>query len=154
MTRNRKTRQEMLAYRLAQVEKLQAQINNTYKDESENAVLKSLKARLRKTSTVLRAQRILLDGTEVRSSIADKIVHTRTRLEGQIQAQVNAEALIVSLPFDVETLEAAIAACETGDDVEFPANLTRLPGDVEVAEMSDEEHEAAFIANQEANPED
>ena len=149
--RNRKTREEMLAFRLAQVEKLQAQIDGSFQDESENAVLRSLNKRLRKTQTALRAAGITLNGTEVRSPIADKIAGTEKRLAAQVETMKNAEAYVASLPFDVERLEALIAASEQGDDVEFPKDLTNL-GDEQ--ERTDEEHEAAFIATEEANPED
>lgn len=150
MTRNRKTREEMLAFRLAQAEKLRAQIEGSYQDESENAVLKSLKARLRKTNTELRAARITIDGTDVRSSIADKILKTRERLASQIETMEHAEAFVASLPFDVERLEALVAACETGEEVEFPSDLTRLSSD---QNRTDEEHEATYIANEEVTEE-
>jgi len=144
--RNRKTREEMLAHRLAQVEKLQAQIEGSYQDESENAVLKSLKKRLRRTNTVLKAADITINGSGVRSSIADKILGTRKRLDSQIQTAENAEQFMASLPFDVERLEALIAASETGEDVEMPSDLTRLD---DAEDRTDEEHEAAFIAREE-----
>jgi len=143
--RNRKTREEMLAHRLAQVEKLQAQIEGSYQDESENAVLKSLKKRLRRTNTVLKAADITINGSGVRSSIADKILGTRKRLDSQIQTAENAEQFMASLPFDVERLEALIAASETGEDVEMPSDLTRLD---DAEDRTDEEHEAAFIASE------
>lgn len=149
--RNRKTRQEMLAYRLEQVAKLEAQIEGSYQDESENAVLKNLKKRLRKTNTELRAAQITLNGTEVRSSIADKIAGTQKRLQSQLDAQANAERYSAALPFDVERLEALIAASEQGEDVEMPSDLTRFADE---QDRTDEEHEAAFIATEEASPED
>lgn len=151
MTRSRKTRQEMLAYRLEQVEKLKAQIEGSYQDDSENAVLKSLRKRLRKTNTALNAAGITINGKGVRAPIADKIAGTRARLASQIETMENAEEYLARLPFDVDTLEALIASAEQGDEVEFPSDLTRLQGD---EDRTDEEHEAAFIANEEATPED
>ncbi len=146
MTRNRKTREEMLAFRVAQVEKLQAQIEGSYRDENENDVLKGLKKRLRRTNTELRSAQITLDGTEVRSTIAAKIRRTERHLASQIETQARAEASVAALPFDIERLKALVAAAEAGEDVEFPADLTRLAGD---EDRTDEEHEAAFIASEE-----
>ena len=145
--RPRKTRQEMIAFRQAQLDKLIAQEEGSYRDESENAVLKALKKRLRNTNTELRAAGITLNGTEVRSSIQDKIAHTQRRMDTQLETQANAEVFVATLPFDVERLEALIAACEAGEDVEFPTDLTRLSKD---EDRTDEEHEAAYIANEEA----
>ena len=150
--RNRRTREEMLEAALAKVEKLQAQIEGSYKDENENDILKALKRRLRKTNTALRASVVTLNGISndegkiARKSIADTIEATRLRLASQIETMNRAEALQAQLPFDVERLEGLIALTEAGELVEFPKGLTIL----ETGEKrTDEEHEAAFIASEE-----
>jgi len=150
MARPRKTRLEMIEVRKAQLAKLEAQEAGSYSDDSENGVLKSLKKRLRNTNTALRAAGITLNGTEVRSTIEDKIEGTRRRLASQLETMKNAEEFVATLPFDVERLEALIAAAEEGEDVEFPNDLTRLSDD---EDRTDEEHEAAFIANEEGGEE-
>ncbi len=145
MTRNRKTQVEMLAERKRQVEVLEAKIAGNFQDESENAVLKSLRKRLRKTNTALSAADITMNGKGPRKPIADKIAGTEARLASQIETMENAEVYLAKLPFDVENLEALIASAEQGDDVEFPSDLHRLQGD---EDRTEEEHEAAFLAKE------
>lgn len=154
--RNRKTRDEMLALRLAQVEKLQAQIEGSYQDDHENDVLKAMKNRLRKTETALRAASVTLKGIGredgkgwQRAPIEEKIEGTRKRLADQLAAMKRAEVVSATLPFDVEILTVSIKAAEAGDtDVEFPADsLHALNGS---EPKTDEEVEADFIASGEA----
>lgn len=156
--RNRKTREQMLEVRLAQVAKLQAQIEGSYENEHENDVLKALKNRLRKTETALRAAGVQLKGVVkadgkgwMRAPIDEKIEATRKRLEDQLSTMKRAELVSATLPFDVEILTASIAAVEAGDtDVEFPTDLHSLKGD---EPKTDEEVEADFIASEEASTE-
>ena len=153
--RNRKTREEMLAVRLAQVAKLQAQIEGSYENEHENDVLKALKNRLRKTETALRAASVILNGITKedgkgwqRAPQQEKIEATQRRLGDQLMAMKRAELVSATLPFDVEILTASIGAVEAGDtDVEFPTDLHSLKGD---EPKTDEEVEADFIASEEA----
>lgn len=149
--RNRRTQEEMLAHYQAQVEKIQAKIDGSYSDENENDVLKALKKRLRKVNTAHRSASLVVNGVQAedgkgwtRAPQAVKIDKTVARLEDQRETLYRAEALIAALPFDVEKLEAAIAATEIGDIVEFPEDLTPLE-----TPKTDEEHEAAFIATEE-----
>lgn len=152
--RNRRTRQEMLDAALAKVEKLQAQIDGSYKDENENDILKALSRRLRKTKTALRAATVTINGISndegkiARKPISETIERTRARLTSQIETMHRAEALQAQLPFDVETLEALVAKSEIGDLVEFPSDLTPLGNG---QDRTDEEHEAAFIASEEVS---
>lgn len=147
----RKTRAQVIVEMEAKLSKYRAQEAGTFRDENENDILKALNKRLRKTSTVLKAAGITVNGSDVRSSIADKIAGTQKRLESQIETQRRAEEQIAALPFDVERLQALIATAEAGEDVEFPTDLTRL-GDEQ--ERTDEEHEAAFVANAEEESEE
>jgi hypothetical protein len=147
----RKTREEMLAFRLAQVEKLQAQIAGTHQDDSESGILKQLKKRLRATLTALKGAGYTLNGVVredgkgySRSPIDEKISKTEDRLASQVETKDRAEVMIAKLPFDVETLEASIAAAELGDEVMFPEGLTPLG-----KPSTDEEHETSFIAKEE-----
>lgn len=148
--RNRKTREEMLAFRLAQVAKLEAQIEGNYQDEGENAILKTLKKRLRKTETELRSANVTLNGVAgsegkgwSRSPISEKIEGTKVRLASQIETMDRADFFAAKLPFDVERLQALIEAAEAGEDIEFPDDLTPLANE---QERTDEEHEAVHIA--------
>jgi len=143
--RTRKTRKEMIAATQAKLEKLMAQEEGTFSDENDDNVLKGLKARLRKTETALKAANLLLNGADGKSSIDDKIVKTRARLESQIETADRAEAQKAALPFDVERLQALIALGEAGEDVEFPKDLHRLPGE---QDKTQEEHEAKALLEQ------
>ncbi len=153
--RNRKTRQEMLEVYQAKVAKLEAQIAGSFEDDTGGAIIKQLKKRLRKTQTALRAATVTIDGITgkdgkgwTRAPIADKIETTRKRLLSQIETQERAENFAAKLPFDVERLKALIELAEAGEEVEMPSDLTRFGKD---AERSDEEHEAAAIANAETS---
>lgn len=149
--RNRRSREEMLAHYQAEVEKIQAKIDGSYSDEGENDLLKALKKRLRKTETALRSAGLVVNGVQkedgkgwTRAPQSVKIDKTVVRLADQRETLDRAEALLAKLPFDMETLEALIAASNIGEIVEFPTDLTPLE-----APKTDEEHEAAFIATEE-----
>jgi len=157
--RNRRTKAEMAAYYAEKAAQLQHELENGTPDTStESGVLKSMRSRLRKTNTELKAARYTLNGSTpgpdgkgmVRSSIADKIAHTEARLASQIETRDRAELAQARLPLDIEQLEAAIEAAEAGGEACMPANLTPLANE---QNKTDEEHEAAFIANGEDNPE-
>ncbi len=152
-TRNRRTREEMLAHYEAEAERVRQQIAGSYKDESENAVLKQLAKRLRKTETELRAATITVNGVAgsegkgwSKSPIDEKIATTEARLATQVETKARAEAFQASLPFDIERLQALVNAAKEGEDVEMPSDLTPLADE---QERTDEEHEAAFIASEE-----
>lgn len=156
--RNRRTREEMLAHYQAQIARLEAAMTGAPDTSSEAGVLKSLRARLRKTETALRAAQITLNGVRaedgkgyVRSPIADKIEQTKLRLAAQERTKAEAEEQTAALPFDIERLSALVAAGEQGEEVEFPEDLTPLPGE---ENRTDEQHEASFIANGEAEERD
>ena len=144
-TRSRKTRDEMIAATEAKLAKLLAQKEGTFSDENENNVLKGLKARLRKTKTVLASMKLLRTGSDGKSSIVEKIKATEKRLASQKESKDRADKFLVELPFDVKTLEALIEASEAGEDVEFPSDLTRLTAE---GEKTTEEHEAKALLEQ------
>lgn len=143
--RARKTRAEMIAATQLKLEKLLAQEAGTFSDENESNVLKGLKARLRKTNTVLASMRLLRNGSEGKSSIVEKIKATEKRLASQIESKNRADKFIAELPFDVQQLEALIEAGEAGEAVEFPSDLTRLTDD---QDKTPEEHEAKALLEQ------
>lgn len=148
--RNRRTREEMLAHYQAQIERLEAAMAGAPDTSTESGVLKSLKRALRKRETALRAANVTLNGVKaedgkgyVRSPIADKIAQTEARLESQRRTAAEAEEQRAALPFDIDRLSALVEAAENGETVEFPDDLTPLPGE---ENRTDEQHEAAFIA--------
>jgi len=156
--RNRRTREEMLAHYQAQIARIEAAMEGGPDTTSEAGVLKSLRKRLRKTNTELRSARITLNGVSredgngyVRSPIDEKIAQTEARLASQNETKARAEEFSARLPFDIERIEALIAAAEQGEDVEFPNDLTPLANE---QERTEEEHEAAFVANEEQDRED
>jgi hypothetical protein len=151
--RNRRTRQEMLAHYEAEAQRLRDAIAGKPDTSSENAILKSLKARLRKTNTELRAARVTLHGqaskdgsSMLRAPIDEKIEATEKRLASQIETRNRAQEFEATLPHDVQRLEALIESAEQGDDVEFPTDLTRLSSD---QDKTDEQHEASAVVSQE-----
>jgi hypothetical protein len=148
--RNRRTKAEMAEHYRKLAEQYEAELDGSVDTSSQSGVLKALRAALRKRETQLRAARITLDGVTrddgngfVRSPIDEKIAHTLNRLESQQETKARAEEAVAAYPFDIERLQALIAAAELGEDVEMPDDLTPLPGD---ESRTDEEHEAAFIA--------
>lgn len=159
MTRTRKTRSQMIELRRAQLAKLEAQEEGTYSDNSENGILKQLKARRRKCNTTLKGARNLLrgvrkaDGTGwARSPISEKIELAETRLENHKESEERANVFDVKLPFDIERLDALIQTAEAGAIVDFPTDLTRLGRD---EDRTDDEHEAMELVSQsDGNEED
>lgn len=151
--RNRRTREEMLAHYQAQIDRLNAAMEGGPDTSTEAGILKSLRNRLRKTQTALRAASITLNGDRkadgtgwVRPPIEEKIQKTERRLADQRETQARAASFVLDLPSDVTRLEALIAAGEQGEEIEYPKDLTPLTKD---EERTDEEHEAAFIAKSE-----
>lgn len=150
-TRNRRTQTQMLAHFEAEAERLRNAIAGKPDTASESGVLKSLKRRLRKTQTELRAANLTINGqtnTEggvMRKPIADTIEATKARVASQIETRDRANEFQARLPMDVERLEALIASAEQGDTVEFPSDLTRLSDD---QDKTTEQHEASAVITQ------
>ena len=151
--RNRRTREEMLAHYEAEAARIRAAMEGKPDTSTESGLLKSLRARLRKTNTELRAARVTLHGqaskdgsTMLRGPIDEKIEATQKRLASQIETRDRAAEFEAKLPHDIARLEAALAAAEQGDDVEFPDDLTPLSND---QDRTDEEHEASFVVSKE-----
>lgn len=152
--RFRATRDEMIARKRAELEKLLSQQAGTFKDSDENDLSKRLGKRRSKTIRALNSAQCIVQGVAKkdgtgwqRAPIAEKIATTEKRLAEQKDALIRAEQMMVDLPFDIKRLTNLIAVVELGeDDVEFPTDLTRLSGENET--KTDEEHEADFIAKQ------
>lgn len=161
MTKARKkraTRAEMIAQMEEKLARYKAEEAGKVDTSSEAGILKALRKRLRKTETALRAAQVTLNGVAAsdgkgwtRSPIDEKIAHTERRLASQIETKRKAEEQSAAYPFDVERLSALVAAAEAGETVEMPDDLTPLPNE---QERTDEEHEAAFIANGEKGSRD
>lgn len=152
--RNRRTQEEMLAHYQAEVAKLEAKIEGRYEDDGGTDMVKALKARLRKTTTALRAAQIMINGVVKadgkgwqRAPISEKIAGTRTRLMQQEDGENFATVQIIKLPDDVSRLTLLLEAATAGEDVEFPENLTPLS--MKDTERSDDQIEADFIASEE-----
>ena len=150
-TRNRKTREQKLEEYKQHVARLEAAIAGKPDTTSENGIIKSLKSRLRKTQTELRAATIVIngqnsaDGGVMRKPIADTIEATRMRLASQIETKERAELFMAQAPFSIEVLEATLASADQGDDVAFPTDLVRLTDE---QGKTDEQHEAAAVVSQ------
>jgi len=150
-TRNRRTDAQMLAHFKAEQARLEAKMAGKPDTTSENGIIKSLKRRLRKTQTELRAANLTIngqtnsDGGVMRKPIADTILATQARMESQIETRDRANEFQARLPMDVERLEALIASAEQGDTVEFPNDLTKLSDD---QDKTTEQHEASAVISQ------
>ena len=152
--RNRRSREDMLAHYEAKVARLQDQIAGREVEDASGDLVKSLKKRLRRTETALRAAQIMVNGVKKddgkgwqRAPIEEKIATTRARLEGQIEGQTFAIVQTAKLPDDVKRLTLLVEAAELGEEVEFPTDLTPLSRN---ETKSDDEVEADFIAGEEA----
>lgn len=153
--RNRRTREEMLAYYMQKVDRLEDQIAGREVEDASGDLVKSLKKRLRKTETALRSAQIMVNGITKddgkgwqRAPISEKIATTEKRLAEQIDARDYAGEQVAALPFAVERLTALVAAAELGEDVEFPTDLPPLSRNE--AQKSSEQVEVEFIANEES----
>ncbi len=148
-TRNRRTQAQMLEHFEAEAQRMRDAIAGKPDTTTENGILKSLKARLRKTNTEMRSASAIVNGilskdgtTVLRGPIMDKITATEARLRSQIETRNNAEEFLAKVAFSIETLETTIASAEQGDEVTFPTDLVPLPSD---QDRTPDEHEVAFI---------
>jgi len=150
-TRNRRTQAQMLAHYEAEAQRVRDAMAGKPDTTTENGILKSLRRRLRKTQTELRAANLTIngqtnsDGGVMRKSIDDTIKATEARLKSQIETRDRANEFQARLPMDVEQLEALIASAEQGDTVEFPTTLTPLSDD---QNKTTEQHEASAVISQ------
>ena len=149
--KKRATRAEMIAQMEAKLARYKAEEEGKVDTSSASGILKALRKRLRKTETALRAAQVTINGVSTqdgkgwaRAPISEKIEGTERRLESQRETQRKAEEQMAAYPFDVERLSALVEAAENGEDVQMPDDLTPLPNE---QNRTDEEHEAAFIAN-------
>ena len=65
-------------------------------------------------------------------------------MESHLETQERAEEKIDQLPLDRDRLIALIEVAKNGEDVEFPTDLYKFGTD---QDRTEEEHEAAFIAD-------
>jgi hypothetical protein len=133
----RKTRQEMIEFRQAQLAKLLAQEDGTYEGDGETTILKSLNRALKTRTKALFHARVLIDGrlpsdsgkSPAVNSIHVKIANAQSRLDMLNESKRRAEEAIANLPFDIDDLTDRVTLAEAGEDVEFPNDLYLLPGD-------------------------
>lgn len=144
--RYRATPAEMIARKLAEIETLKAQLAGTFTPDAETLTNKRLRNAHRRRVTLLDRAKLMLagrpgvDGKVGVSSIADKIAQAEKRVADLRQSQANAEQRVASLPFDIERLASLLERAEKGETVEFPADLTLIPGE---GEGTDSEKEQA-----------
>jgi len=139
--RNRRTRQEMLEKRLAEVAKLQAQIAGNFDESSDDSYMVTrLKRAIRRRDTALKVAgtvmggRAATDNSPAVSDIDTKIANAQKRLADLTETKARAIETQARVPFDLETLNAALASAVKGETVEFPTGLYILPGEGEKTE--------------------
>lgn len=144
--RFRATPEQMIARKLAEIETLKAQLAGTFTPDAETLTVKRLNAARRKRVTLLDRSRFILNGRTaeggkvVQQSIDARIAQAEQRVADLRQTKANAERFAANLPGDVERLAVLLESAEKGETVEFPTDLTPIPGE---GEGTDSEKEAA-----------
>lgn len=144
--RYRATPAEMIARKLAEIEALKAKAEGTYTPDAETLTVKRVRNARRKRETLLDRAKIMLngrvagDGKIAQSSIDAKIEQAEKRLADLRLSKANAEERVANLPFDIERLAVLLERAEKGETIEFPADLTPIPGE---GEGTDTEKEVA-----------
>jgi prefoldin subunit 5 len=154
MTRKRATRTEMIDRLEAKLEKLRAQAEGTYTEEGDSFITKRMRRALRTRKTLLHRAEVLVNGrartekSPAQNGIDEKIENARRRLADLEDSRNRAQEQIAALPFDIQTLTEALEATERGEEVDFPTDLYRVPGEntateteVAVATEGDTENE-------------
>jgi hypothetical protein len=122
----------MLAKRLAEVAKLQAQIAGTFDETGDGFLVTRLKRAIRSRDTALRVAQTVLGGrnkTENSPAVSDidtKIANAQKRLADLVQTKANAIEVQAQVPFDLETLNSALSGAIDGTVLEFPVLQYRL----------------------------
>lgn len=144
--RVRSTPAQMKARLLARIAELEAKEAGTYTPDNETLTVKRVRNARRKRETLLDRAKIMLhgrtaqDGKIAQSSIDDKIAQAEKRLADLRQSKANAEERVANLPFDIERLAVLLERAEKGETIEFPSDLTPIPGE---GEGTDTEKEVA-----------
>ena len=149
-TRNRRTRAQIIADLEAKLAKAKAKAEGTYDASADDTFgVKRLRTAIRTRETAMTAASNLLNGkaaTEKSPALSDidtKIANAMARIANMQAAKARAIEQIGALPADIDRLRALLAKAETGETVEFPNDLYRLP-----TEKSAEETEAASVLHQ------
>ncbi len=151
--KQRRTRAQMIEEWKAKITKAEAQEEGTYDSDSETLVGRRLRGAMKKRKTILHRAGVLLQGRAATeksppmNGIVQKIERARQRLADLIESGARAEQQVANLPFDIERLAELIEAEEKGEDVEFPNDLLRLPGE---GEQTDTEAEVAAGTSEDA----
>lgn len=150
----RATRKEMIERKRAELEKLLAQEEGSYQEDtsSDSFQVKMMRKALRRRNTLLNHAQVAIDGkpatakTPALSTIYDKIARLEERLQDAYQTRDNAELAVARLPFDIENLEKALADYDAGEveevvwpELSFPTDADPTEHDAEVAASIDED---------------
>jgi len=134
--RNRRTRVEVAEALRAKLAKIEAQIAGNFdatKDDSY--IVTRLKAAIRRRDTALRVAATVIGGKKATenspamSDIDTKIANAQKRLADLTATKARAIETQARVPFDLETLNAALATAVKGEPVEFPSGLFVLPSE-------------------------
>lgn len=154
--RNRRTRAQMAEILRAKLAKIEAQIAGNFDETADDSYMVTrLKRAIRRRDTALKVAATVLGGraaTENSPAVSDidtKIANAMKRLTDLTETKSRAIQTQARVPFDLETLNAALAAAVKGDAVEFPTGLYTLPGEGEKTE-GEIEAGAALDSNQDA----
>lgn len=150
--RNRRTRAQMAEALRLKLAKIEAQIAGNFDETGDdNYMVTRLKRAIRRRDTALKSAATLLNGraaTENSPAVSDietKIQNAQKRLADLETAKARAIETNGRVPFDLETLNAALASAVKGETVEFPTGLYILPGE---GERTEAEIEAGSVSNQ------
>jgi len=155
-TRNRRTRVEMAEALRAKLAKIEAQIAGNFDESSDDSYMVTrLKRAIRRRDTALKVAATVLGGrnaTENSPAVSDidtKIANAQKRLADLTETKARAIETQGRVPFDLETLNAALAGAVKGETIEFPTGLYILPGEGERTE-GEIEAGAALDSNSDA----
>jgi len=134
--RNRRTRVEVAEVLRAKLAKLEAQIAGNFdatKDDSY--IVTRLKRAIRRRDTALKLAATIIGGksatenSPAMSDIDTKIANAQKRLADLTETKARAIETQARVPFDLETLNSALASAVKGETVEFPSGLYVLPNE-------------------------
>ena len=137
----RRTPEEMAAHYAKLAEQYQEKAERQARGEriQGNSMVSRLKRALRTRETLLNRAQVTVNGKAATAkspalpTIDEKIANVEKRLADYRETRSNALAQIAEFPQDIETLKALLASIDAGDvdpdDVEFPRDLHKAPGE-------------------------
>jgi hypothetical protein len=134
--RNRRTRVEVAEALRAKLAKIEAQIAGNFDATKDDTyIVTRLKAAIRRRDTALRVAATVLGGKKATenspamSDIDTKIANAQKRLADLTETKARAIETQARVPFDLQTLNAALEVAVKGEPVEFPSGLFVLPSE-------------------------